>query len=74
MAAVGDTLDDEQRHRYGTGIHWTAGIVDEILNTALGLTPSPRAFPWQAHASGLGGNLAYGMTTEPMLEGLDRVA
>jgi uncharacterized membrane protein YagU involved in acid resistance len=49
-------------------------IVDEVLNTALRLTPPPRAFPWQTHARGLGGHIAYGMTTELMLEGLDRVA
>jgi hypothetical protein len=49
-------------------------VMDEFLNTALGLTPGPRAFPWQAHARGLGGHLAYGLATELVLEQLDRVA
>lgn len=48
--------------------------VDELMNPLFGFTPGPRAFPWQAHARGLGGHLAYGITTELVLEGLDRVA
>ena len=49
-------------------------IVDELLNPLLSLTPGPQAFPWQTHARGLGGHLAFGATTELVLEGLDRVA
>lgn len=56
---------------FGTGFYV---VVDEILNPVLGLTPGPQAFPWQAHARGLGGHLAFGATTELVLEGLDRVA
>jgi hypothetical protein len=56
---------------YGSGVFL---VMDEFLNAALGLTPGPRAFPWQAHARGLGGHLAYGLATELMLEQLDRVA
>jgi hypothetical protein len=55
---------------FGTGFFL---LVDEFLNTALGFTPPPAAFPWQAHARGLGGHLAYGMATELVLEQLDRV-
>jgi hypothetical protein len=47
-------------------------MVDELLNPVLGLTPGPLAFPWQTHARGLGGHLAFGLTTELVLEGLDR--
>lgn len=47
--------------------------VDELMNPLLGFTPGPRAFPWQAHARGLGGHLAFGLTSELVLEGLDRV-
>ncbi|MCA1673436.1 MAG: DUF1440 domain-containing protein, partial [Actinobacteria bacterium] len=56
---------------FGTGFSL---LVDELMNPLLGLTPGPRAFPWQAHARGLGGHLAFGATTELVLEGFDRVA
>ncbi len=56
---------------FGSGVFV---VLDEFLNTALGLTPGPRAFPWQAHARGFGGHLAYGLATELVLEQLDRVA
>ena len=32
-------------------------FVDEGLNPALGLTPGPDRFPWQAHARGLAGHM-----------------
>lgn len=44
------------------------------MNPLLGFTPGPRAFPWQAHARGLGGHLAFGLTSDLILDGLDRVA
>jgi hypothetical protein len=47
--------------------------VDELMNPLLGLTPGPQAFPWQAHARGLGGHLVYGAATDLILQGLDRV-
>jgi hypothetical protein len=56
---------------YGAGFFL---VVDEIMNPVLGFTPGPLAFPWQAHARGLGGHLAYGAVSEMVLEGLDRVA
>ncbi|HVV17256.1 MAG TPA: DUF1440 domain-containing protein [Polyangia bacterium] len=46
---------------------------DELMNTALGLTPGPRAFPWQAHARGLIGHLVYGAATDAQLRLADRV-
>ena len=48
--------------------------VDELVNPLLGFTPGPAAFPWQAHARGLGGHLTFGLTTALVLDGLDRVA
>lgn len=51
---------------------WLA--VDEGANAALGLTPGPRAFPWQAHARGLAGHLALGAATDLSLRLLDGVA
>lgn len=49
---------------FGTGFYL---LVDEIGNPALGLTPGPGAFPWQAHARGLVAHLAFGVTTEVVL-------
>jgi hypothetical protein len=56
---------------FGTGF-WT--FMDEGLVPALGLTPGPRAFPWQAHARGLVGHLTFGTVTDGTLRLLDRVA
>jgi len=35
-------------------------IVDHGMNTALGLTAPPRAWPWQAHARGMAAHAVYG--------------
>jgi uncharacterized protein DUF1440 len=56
---------------FGT-MFWAA--VDEGLVPALGLTPGPRAFPWQAHARGLAGHLTFGTVTDGTLRLLDAVA
>jgi len=59
------------------GLPFGAGFflaIDEVMNPVLGLTPGPAVFPWQAHARGLAGHLAFGATTELVLTGLDRVA
>jgi hypothetical protein len=56
------------------GIDIIKGAIDELMNPPLGLTPGPQAFPWQAHARGFSGHLAFGLTSELVLEGLDRVA
>jgi hypothetical protein len=103
--AMGATLDDRSRERYGSAVHWALGVgagalyavlrrrfgtigraagvgfgtmfwaaVDEGLVPALGLTPGPRAFPWQAHARGLAGHLTFGTVTDGTLRLLDAVA
>lgn len=46
-------------------------LVDEGANTALRLTPPPRAFPWQAHARGLAGHLVFGAVTDGALSAAD---
>ncbi len=51
---------------------WLA--VDEVANAALGLTPGPAAFPWQAHARGLAGHLVFGTVADSVLDLADRVA
>ena len=50
-------------------VFWAA--VDEGLVPALGLTPGPRAFPWQTHARGLAGHLTFGTVTDGTLRLLD---
>jgi hypothetical protein len=42
-------------------------LVDEGLNAALGLTPPPAAFPWQAHARGAAAHAVYGVALGLML-------
>jgi len=49
-------------------------VIDEGANAALGLTPGPTAFPWQAHARGLAGHLVFGVAADTSLRLLDRVA
>lgn len=102
---AGASLSDEQRNRYGSGIHWALGasggaayallrdrmpavgaaggllfgatfflLMDEGVVYALGLTPGPSKFPWQSHARGLAGHLAYGATAERALTVLESAA
>jgi hypothetical protein len=42
-------------------------LLDEMLVPAMRLTPGPRAFPWQTHARGLVGHLAYAAAADAML-------
>ena len=49
-------------------------MMDELMNPLLGLTPGPAAFPWQTHARGLAGHLAFGATNEVALRALDQIA
>jgi hypothetical protein len=42
-------------------------LIDEGANAALGLTPGPAAFPWQTHARGLAGHLAFGAVANTTL-------
>lgn len=60
----------------GRGLAYGAafwGIVDEGANTALGLTPGPTHFPWQTHARGLAGHLVFGVVTNALLSGTQRM-
>lgn len=49
-------------------------VADELANPVLGLTPGPGAFPWQTHARGLAGHLAYGAVADATYSALERVA
>ena len=58
---------------YGVGFGLAFFLVfDEVLNPVLGLTPGPMHFPWQAHARGLAGHLAYGVANNVVLDAVDR--
>jgi hypothetical protein len=57
--------------KFGTAF-WAA--VDEGLVSLLGLTPPPKAFPWETHARGLAGHMAYGIVADRTLRVLDAVA
>jgi hypothetical protein len=46
-------------------------LVDEGATPALGLTPGPGAFPWQTHARGLAGHLAFGTIADRVLDTLE---
>jgi hypothetical protein len=56
---------------FGTAV-WL--LLDEAGNTVLGLTPGPKAFPWQTHARGLAGHLVLGLTTEGLMQAADLAA
>ena len=47
-------------------------VLDELANTAMGLPP--RKFPWQAHARGLAGHLAFGVAADATLRLIERPA
>ena len=49
-------------------------LVDEALNTVVGLTPLPQAYPWQAHARGLAAHLTYGVVADTTLDVLKGAA
>jgi hypothetical protein len=66
LAFLGSTVGTA----FGTAF-WA--FVDEGVVPALGLTPGPLAFPWQAHARGLVGHLTFGTVTDGALRVLDRV-
>jgi hypothetical protein len=56
--------------RFGTAF-WL--FMDETVTPAIGLTPGPRAFPWQAHARGMAGHAAWGLGAAATLKALRRL-
>jgi hypothetical protein len=49
------------------GLLWGLGLFvveDEVVNTKLGLSGPPEAYPWQAHARGFASHLVLGFTAE----------
>jgi hypothetical protein len=49
-------------------------IFDETLTPLMGFAEPPKAYPWQAHARGFVGHLAFGLTADTVLDMLDAVA
>lgn len=67
MGAEGRHLSLSRGLKFGTGF-WL--FMDETVTPALGLTPGPRAFPWQTHVRGLAGHAAYGLAVESALRAM----
>lgn len=55
---------------FGTAVF---ALVDEAMSPMLGIANRPGAYPWQAHARGLAGHLAYGLTADTTLRGFERL-
>ena len=58
----------------GTGLAYGAAfwlLMDEIAVPYLGLTPGPKAFPWQTHARGLAGHVVLGAVVEAVFDVAD---
>lgn len=75
-AAIYGLLRSRARVPAGAGLLLGLGLFllqDELGNHLMGLSGSPRDYPWQAHARGLAGHLAYGAATDAALGLLDRV-
>jgi hypothetical protein len=49
-------------------------VFDEGLTPLFGFAEPPRSYPWQAHARGFAGHLAFGLTADTVLDALDAVA
>lgn len=47
---------------------------DELFTVATGVARPPQDYPWQAHARGLVGHIAFGIVADSTLDILDRVA
>lgn len=49
-------------------------LFDEAFTLLMGVADQPQHYPWQAHARGLVGHVAYGLVADTTLDVLDRVA
>lgn len=49
-------------------------VHDEIFNWTFGFSGAPTDYPWQAHARGAAGHLAFGAATEGTLAAMDHIA
>lgn len=62
--------DWDQGVLFGVGF-WL--VFDEMMTVAAGVARPPREYPWQAHARGFAGHVAYGVVADTVLDGLERV-
>lgn len=75
-AIYGAMRKEQSKPQIGRGLGIGLGLFllqDELGNSLLGTSGSPRQYPWQAHARGLVGHLVYGAALEGALALLDRV-
>lgn len=73
-ACYGALLAASPGHSIGKALSFGAGfflLMDEVLTVALGLTPGPAAFPWETHARGLVGHLAYGVAADATMRAME---
>lgn len=49
-------------------------VGDELFTSLTGLAEPPQDYPWQAHARGLAGHLAFGLVADSMLDLMDAAA
>lgn len=49
-------------------------VFDEGLTPLVGLAEPPQSYPWQAHARGVAGHIAFGLVADTVLDALDAVA
>jgi hypothetical protein len=49
-------------------------VGDELFTSVAGLAERPTAYPWQAHARGLAGHLAFGLVADTALDLMDAAA
>ncbi len=81
LGVVPGALYGALRHRVdkvgiGRGLLFGLGaflINDELTGPMLGSAGKPTEYPWQAHARGLIGHLAYGAVTDATLDVFDRM-
>lgn len=60
----------------GSGLAYGAAfwlLMDEMAVPALGLTPGPKAFPWQTHVRGLAGHAVLGAAVEAVFDVADAI-
>lgn len=49
-------------------------VGDELMTALTGLAEPPQVYPWQAHARGLAGHLAFGLAADSALDLMDAAA
>lgn len=79
LAGAGDALARRRLASADRGQGLVFGLAfwigfDELFTVATGVARRPQDYPWQAHARGLVGHVAFGVVADSTLDILDRVA